>query len=413
MANKKGRRRFGSTRELPSGRHQASYLGPDAQRRYAPHTFATKRDAEQWLSVIEADMLRGDWLDPLLSKVTLNAYGTRWIAERRLGVRTREEHARAFRLHIAPYLGGKLLGEISTETVRTWRATLLEEGRSEIRAAKAYKLLRSIMYTAVDDGKIKRNPCRIKGADQEHSPERPTASITQVFALADLVPVRFRALILAAGFSGLRWGELIALRRSDVQLPEKRRPTAEEIAAGADRRVLIDDEPVLLRVPRRLAQLSSGQLVAGPTKSAAGVRTVALPASVTPDLRRHLARFVKAGPEALVFTGEKGAALKRGNWRKSVKWTVVLKSAGLPEGFHFHDLRHTGNMLAAASGATTRELMHRMGHASVRAALIYQHATSERDREIANALDKRITSSRSPGVSDPEDGAAGVLVPVS
>ena len=67
-----------------------------------------------------------------------------------------------------------------------------------------------------------------------------------------------------------------------------------------------------------------------------------------------------------------------------------LLSAGLPSGFHFHDLRHTGNNLAAASGASTRELMHRMGHGSMRAALIYQHATSERDREIATALDLRI-----------------------
>jgi integrase len=64
--------------------------------------------------------------------------------------------------------------------------------------------------------------------------------------------------------------------------------------------------------------------------------------------------------------------------------------AGLPAGFHFHDLRHTGNNLAAASGASTRELMHRMGHGSMRAALIYQHATGERDREIANALQFRI-----------------------
>jgi hypothetical protein len=68
---------------------------------------------------------------------------------------------------------------------------------------------------------------------------------------------------------------------------------------------------------------------------------------------------------------------------------LVVK-AGLPAGFHFHDLRHTGNTLAAASGASTRELMHRMGHGSMRAALIYQHAASDRDREIAAALGLRI-----------------------
>src|SRR5262249_59629491 len=100
--------------------------------------------------------------------------------------------------------------------------------------------------------------------------------------------------------------------------------------------------------------------------------------------------FVAAGPEAVIFTGDKGALLRSGNFGRSVRWIETVRKVGLPEGFHFHDLRHTGNTLAAASGASTRELMHRMGHASMRAALIYQHATSERDREIAEGMDKRI-----------------------
>ncbi|WP_223198447.1 tyrosine-type recombinase/integrase [Solihabitans fulvus] len=335
--------------------------------RPAPTTFETKRDAEQWLVVIESQMLRGEWVDPLLGKVELKDYGVRWVAERKLGVRTREEHARMFRLHVVPFLGGMNLGDISTETVRTWQRTLLDKGRSESTAAKGYRLLRAIMNTALDDNRIKRNPCRIKGAGEEKAPERPVATVDQVLKLAAAVQPRFRAFILAAAFTGLRWGELIALRRCDVDL----------------------DAPTV-RVPRRLAQLSSGELVAGPTKSAAGVRTVALPGVLVPELQRHLMAFVKAGPEELIFTGEKGAALKRGNWHKAVKWKATIIKAGLPEGFHFHDLRHTGNNLAAASGASTRELMHRMGHGSVRAALIYQHATSQRDHEIADALSKRV-----------------------
>ncbi|HEV7649143.1 MAG TPA: hypothetical protein VGP26_13375 [Actinophytocola sp.] len=83
-------------------------------------------------------MLRGDWIDPLLGKLALAGFGVRWIKERKFGVRTREEHARTFRLHIVPFLGHKLLGEIGTDTVRWWRVELAEEGRSEIRVAKAY-----------------------------------------------------------------------------------------------------------------------------------------------------------------------------------------------------------------------------------------------------------------------------------
>ena len=88
----------------------------------------------------------------------------------------------------------------------------------------------------------------------------------------------------------------------------------------------------------------------------------------------------------MIFRGPLGAALRRNNFHRTVDWSNLVVKAGLPAGFHFHDLRHTGNNLAAASGASTRELMHRIGHDSMRAALIYQHATSERDREIATAL---------------------------
>lgn len=402
MANKRGHRRFGWVRKLPSGRFQASYLAPDGTRRYAPDTFATKTDAGSWLSGVETDMVRGDWTDPLLGKITLAEYGARWIKERKLAARTREEHERTFRLHIVPFLGSKNLGEIGTDTVRSWRTTLLDEGRTEIRVAKAYKLLRAIMFTAVDDGRVKRNPCRIKGADQEHSPERPVATVLEVFALADRMPVRFRAFVLAAAFTGLRWGELIALRRRDVDL----------------------DRPAV-RVPRKFAQLTSGEMVEGPTKSAAGLRTVALPELILTDLRRHLEQYVQDGPDALIFVGEKGAVLKRGNWRRSVKWAESVARAGLPAGFRFHDLRHTGNHLAAAAGASTRELMHRMGHGSARAALIYQHATSDRDLEIAAELSRRALAAREKaeqeakdqaddqGEDDPDDGAAGVLVPVA
>ena len=401
MANKEGHRRFGWVRKLPSGRIQASYLGPDGQRRYAPETFENKTDAAVWLSGVETDMARGDWLDPSLGKIALSDYGERWIKERKISARTREEHARTFRLHIAPFLGHMPLGDIGTGTVRAWRSDLLHNGRSEIRVAKAYKLLRSILYTAVDDGRIKKNPCRIKGADQEDSPERPVATVLEVFALADQMPARFRAFVLAAAFTGLRWGELIALRRRDLDL----------------------DAPSV-RVPRKLAQLASGEMVVGPTKSAAGVRTVALPELIIPDLRHHLDKFVKDGQDALIFVGEKDGLLRRGNWRRSVKWADAVKKADLPTGFRFHDLRHTGNHLAAAAGASTRELMHRMGHGSSRAALIYQHATQDRDLEIAKEVSRRALAARDraqqeakkkadeQGKDERDDGTAGVLVPV-
>jgi integrase len=84
-----------------------------------------------------------------------------------------------------------------------------------------------------------------------------------------------------------------------------------------------------------------------------------------------------------------------------------VKKAGAPAGFHFHDLRHTGNTLAAASGASTRELMNRMGHSSMRAALIYQHASSERDKEIAAGMDKRIAKRQGAKTTKPRHPMRG------
>lgn len=366
MPARGGRRRFGNVRQRPSGRWQARYVGPDGLTRTAPHTFATEKQAEKWLTLVESEIIRGEWVAPEAGEIELSTYGRRWIAERKLAPRTRQGYEFLFARQVVPYLGHLMLGGIKPATIRAWRKKLLDAGVPEPQAVKSYALLRAILNTAVrEDEIIRQNPCRIKGYDQYHTPERPTATIAQVYALADAMPARFSALVVVAALSGLRWGELVALRRRDVDL-----------------------DSGTVRVTRKLAALRS-HLEFGPPKSAAGVRVVAVPAAAVEALRVHLAEFTAADADALVFTGDKGALLRSGNFGPAVKWTRTVAAVGLP-GFHFHDLRHTGNTLAAASGASTRELMQRMGHASMRAALIYQHATSERDREIASAMDRRI-----------------------
>lgn len=383
MANKKGHRRFGSIRKLSSGRYQASYLGTDGQRRTAPETFERKRDAEQWLSVLEADIVRGDWTDPLLGEVTVGEFGRQWLVDHRCSRRTREEYASLWRLHVAPFLAEARIAELSTERVRAWRTDLLASGRSEDRTAKAYRLLHHVMATAVDDGRIKRNPCRIKGAGQYRTPERPFASVAQVFALAGAVPARYRVLVLSAAFTGLRWGELIALRRCDVDLRAR-----------------------IVRVHRSVGQTQAGEMVVGPTKSEAGTRAVAFPAVLSDDLVAHLTSYAESGTTGLLFTGSRGGELRRGNFHRETAWTKTVVRVGLPAGFHFHDLRHTGNQLAAMSGASTRELMRRMGHGSMRAAMIYHHASDERDRAIADRLGQHIEGERTAEADGGDEGQA-------
>jgi integrase len=322
-------------------------------------------------------------LDPLLSAVSLEEYTSAWIQDRHLRPRTRENYQDAWRLHIKPFLGSKQLRDITPQVVRGWRTRLLETGRGEPTVAKAYRLLRAVLNTAVDDGLISRNPCRIKGADRTKTPERPVATVPQVYALADAVGARFRALILLAAVSGLRWAELVGLRRGDLDLDSS-----------------------TLRVPRRVAELRDGGMEEGPTKTAAGLRTVALPQVVVTELQNHLATFVGPEATALLFTGAQGGRLRRGNFRRAVRWADARVAAGLPDGFHFHDLRHTGDHLASRAGASTRELMYRMGHASERAALIYQHATRERDRQIAHDMDRLIQRERQTASRAAETGTA-------
>jgi Phage integrase, N-terminal SAM-like domain len=182
MANTEGHRRFGSIRKLPSGRYQARYLGPDGLMRKAPETFARIKEAERWLTLVEAQMLRKDWIDPDKGKIRLQDYAERWIEQRpNLRPRTIHLYEWLLRKHITPHLGNVTLGNLVTPMVREWRSALLANGVSQGQAAKSYRLLRAILNTAVrEDELIRVNPCRIKGADQESPAERPVLTVAQV-----------------------------------------------------------------------------------------------------------------------------------------------------------------------------------------------------------------------------------------
>jgi integrase len=198
-------------------------------------------------------------------------------------------------------------------------------GTGAVTVAKAYRLLRTILGTAVEDRLIRTNPCRIKGAAVEKSPERPVLTVAEVYALADAMPKRFRLLVLLATFCSMRWGELAELRRRDV-----------------------DAEAGFVLITRGVVELVDGSLLIGGPKTAAGRRVVAIPGALLDDIREHLEEFTGPGGQALIFTGFKGTMLRRSNFQ--TYWTSALRDAGLRD-VHFHDLRHTGNTLAAQSGA--------------------------------------------------------------
>jgi integrase len=378
------RRRFGRLRQLPSGRWQVRYKGPDGVDRPAPETFGRKRDAQAWLVRKEAEILAGDWIDPDAGQVPFRAFATTWIRERpNLRPKTVDLYGYLLRQHLLPTFGHRSISGIREPSIRAWRHALLTSGVSAVTVAKAYRLLKAIMNTAVDDGIIRRHPCRIVGAGQERSPERPVLTVEQVFDLAEAIGERYEALVLLATFASLRWGELAGLARRHVDL-----------------------EACTVQVVCSLTETDNDALALGPPKSAAGRRTVQLPPLVVPILRQHLGQYALSGPDGLVFTGPTGAFLRRSNFRRRI-WLPALARAGIPE-IHFHDLRHTGNVLTASAGASLRELMARMGHASARAALVYLHDTEDRQRAIAATIsDLARQELRQPDASPDSDTAEG------
>lgn len=361
-----GRSRWGSVRKLPSGRYQARYR-VDGAWRAAPTTFRTKGDADSFLAATRADLERGTWHDPTAGEVTLVNYSKRWLSDRpNLRPRTGELYAGLLRLHILPVLGDIPLARLTTPAVRSWRADLIRAGHpGPSTIAKSYRLLHAICATAVEDSLVPKNPCTLKGAAVERPLERPIATIGQVYALANQIEPRYRAMILVATFCGLRLGELRALRRRHLDLAHRK-----------------------VSVVEQYQQLSDGTLVLGPPKTDAGRRTVAIPDAVVSDVEAHLAAWCEAGPDALVFPGATGQPFRSATVH--AVWRRALKAASIDMPLRFHDLRHTGNTLAASTGASTKELMARMGHASPRAALIYQHATANRDAEIAARISSMI-----------------------
>lgn len=439
---------FGSTRQLPSGRWQARFLDSDGTRRTGPRTFATAREAEDWLATSRADLLRGSYHSPHLGAVALGDYTAEYLAGRvdlapRTLVTYRDLLARWLLRDLTHpgtrrpvNIGRVQLREISPATVREWQAAARADAQQAAQAravasdehrrrrarhaarewarasgipvantgrlpqpvlqawraagepgaatldlpatvppsdagstqvAQAYRLLRSVLAVAVRDGLIAANPCTLPGAGQTQARERVPATPAEVAAIAEHMPARFAAAVHVAAWSGLRAGELFALTRADVTLPSPE-----------------DTSDVgTLRVQRALVALPRQPIRFGPPKTAASRRTVHLPGPVTEALREHMRAHVAPGPDALVFCREDGTPLPSG--RRSTLFRNACAHVGRHD-LRWHDLRHTGATLAAQAGGSVRELQARLGHSTVAASMLYQHATAERDRELATRM---------------------------
>jgi integrase len=376
MAKQRTRRSFATTRRLPSGRYQVRYTGPDGIRHTAPATFAARIDADAYVVAKRREIDRGVWDatgDDPKQRVTFGAYAAGWLAGRHvagrpLKGRTRAHYQNILDDHLLPAFGGRQVAAIKPADVRAWYDVTLID-RPTMRS-HAYSLLRTIMGSAVNDELVDANPARIVGAGRSKRVHKiQPASVEELAAATAAMPDRMKLMVTLASWCALRFGEIVELRRGDVDLSTD-----------------------VIRVRRAATRVGGAYSITTP-KSDAGVRDVDIPPHIIPLIEDHLAKYVDKERDSLIFPAANGGHLQPSTLQRH--WYKARSAAGRPD-LRFHDLRHSGAVLAAATGASLAELMARLGHSTPQAAMRYQHAARGRGREIAALLSKLAANETAP-----------------
>ncbi len=364
---RKQRRSFGRLRQFRSGRWKASYTGPDGMFYEAPNTFALKQDGEAWLTDRRREIDRDLWSPSSGQDDRPNAtfadYAEQWLKRRTvkgrpLKDRTAEHYTKLLKHHINDTFGHVTVRAINPESVRKWYATCAI-GAPVIRA-HAYSLLSTIMATAASEGIADQNPCTISGAgNTERRVKIKPATLSELEIIATEMPQRLRLMVLLAAWAAMRFGELAELRRGDI-------------------------DGSVIRVRRGVVRVDGEMRVTTP-KSAAGSRDVTVPPHLMPLVAKHLQNHTGSARDALLFSAVNGRHLQPS---ALYRYFYPAREKAKRTDLRFHDLRHTGAVLAAQAGGTLAELMNRLGHSTVSAALVYQHVADNRDAQIAAALSK-------------------------
>ena len=377
---------FGTAHKLPSGRYRAMYHGPDGRRYKADRTFLTEKDARGWLSLRQAEIIAKSWMPPGVREaqkgLTLAVYSDAWLPRRKvrgqpLKQRTREHYRRLLDQHVLPKLGTLPLAAITRDDVEDWYDNDLKATTPTLRA-HCYGLLKTIMATAVADGKITVSPCVIRGAGTARRVHKPRpASLEEIEIITREMPERYRCMVLLAAWAALRFGELTELRRTDITIVEP-----SDASASGDTDVSPDESYGIVHVERAVVRTDDGFEATTP-KSEAGRRDVELPPHLLAAVQNHLDNHTGPEDDALLFPAISGGHLAPATlYRHFYKARTAAKRKDL----RWHDLRHSGAVLAAATGASLAELMARLGHSTPGAAMRYQHAAQGRDRQIAKLL---------------------------
>jgi integrase len=366
-STKRSKRGFAQIQQQRSGRYSVRYTAPTGARISAGRTFARKADAEAWAADRRRQIDRGATAQP--ERVTFGVYAAAWLAGRHvkgrpIKARTAAHYQAILDDHLLPTFGNRQLSAITPKDVRDWHASTLVN-RPTMRS-HAYSLLRTIFTSAVNDELVAANPCRIIGAGRTTRVHKiKPASVDELAVLTAAMPDRLGLMVLLASWCALRFGETIELRRGDIDLSAE-----------------------VIRIRRAAVRVGGTYQISTP-KSEASIRDVSIPPHLIPVIEDHLTKHVDKKRDSLLFPNELGEHLQPSTLMRH--WYKARAAAGRDD-LRWHDLRHSGAVLAAATGASIAELMARLGHSTPAAAMRYQHAARGRDREIAALLSKLATN---------------------
>lgn len=354
-------------------RWRARYRGPDGRER--SRTFPRRADAERWLAANEVSRAKGEWVDPVLGRCTFAEWVVPWTQTLvDLRPSTRDRDLRIVRVHLVPHFGVMALSKITRTTITEFIGGMLANGdHAPATVRKVGQVLSKVMRGAVDAGLIAKSPCDGIRLPAEGRREMSFLTPQQVSGLAEAVGPDWEALVLTAAYIGLRWGELAGLRTERLNTHRR-----------------------TITVVEQLTELS-GRLAWAEPKTAAGRRTVSLPAALT-DLLAARLDLPEVETSGLVFPTPLGEPMRRSNFARRV-WAPAVRSRGL-DGLRFHDLRHTAVAMAIAQGAHPKTIQQRMGHSSVTVTLDrYGHLYDGLDAQVADSLNELLRASLPPSAT--------------
>ncbi|MFC9128634.1 tyrosine-type recombinase/integrase [Streptomyces sp. NPDC057099] len=380
-------------------RYRARYVGPDGSEKSKSFPDKQKRRAEQWLANIEADMSRGDYVDPNSGKVTFEQYATEWMATQITDPLTRESVESRLRLHAIPYLGTRPMSSFTPSHLRLWLRTLEDRGLSAGYRRGIFAHVSTVFTAAVEDRIIRVNPCSARSVKAPRLEPRKVKpwSVGNVTAVRDALPDRYQALVNVAAGLGLRQGETFGLAVEDV-----------DFLGG------------VVHVVRQVKLLQRHRAVFAPPKSGRE-RDVPLPESVAFALASHLKRHPATritlpwktldGPPvtaSLIFTGSEGLALNRNRFNDRV-WRPALRTAhvDVDRSNGMHALRHFYASVLLDAGESIKALSEYLGHHDPGFTLrTYTHLMPSSETRTRAAVDRVFEDGESS--SDGPETAPGV-----